>query len=272
MTFRIRTTPTRLMVAAVTTCLLLASSGSAGILFSYDASSGQFPTEQGWKAFEVDTEGPLTEPNTTGTSADYANAAMETFPGDGLGILHIRDTLTDDNANLPNFYYEWTPQQQNALMNYGLKLTVVLRGIAANTSGKGNIRIDMDGSSFESFDNIGPDRMVQVQGLSAELVKPDEDLHTVVITGEKSGANDFVFNATYDGDPLTGGVFGNVITSPSLPDLINSVYFGASSSGGNGTDILVRSVVMETLNVPEPGAAALLVFAFAALATTRRSV
>ena len=45
---------------------IMAPSASAAILFSYDGTTGQLPTDQGWQAYEVDVDGPLTAANTAG--------------------------------------------------------------------------------------------------------------------------------------------------------------------------------------------------------------
>lgn len=229
--------------------MALSASVHAAVLFSYDATTGQFPTEQGWSAFEVDTTGPLTEPNAEGSSSTHANVAIETFAGDGLSVLHIRDTLTDSTADLPNYFYPWDDGQKQVLANAGLKFTMLFAAEGTSTGGKGNVRIDLSGSIFESFDNIGSNRAIQVQGLSAELRIPDGALHELVITGTRSGANSYIFSATFDGDPLAAPLFGE-INSPNA-NLADSIYFGASSSGGRGTDIFVRSVTVETLSTVE---------------------
>ena len=246
--------PTRLWLAALVVFGLHGSIASAGILFSYDASGGQLPTDQGWSALDIDTDGPLTAPSGSGTTATEANVAMETFAGDGLGVLHLRDTLTDDPGNLPTYYYTWSAPQQNALINLGLKFTMEFKGLRTTQSGKGNVRFGFNGTEFETqgFTNIGPDRTYEVLGLSNELAPIDELLHTLVVEGQQVG-NDFVFSATLDGTAL-GTTLARLATNPAGAPIESTVYFGANSSGGRGADILVRSVVMETLTVPEPAA------------------
>jgi hypothetical protein len=246
------TSSMRLCLAALSLCLLQGTSSSAGILFSYDASAGQLPTDQGWNAFDIDTVGPLTAPSGSGTTPVNANAAMETFAGDSLGVLHLRDTLTDGPGDLPTFYYSWTTQQQNALVNRGLKFTMIFKGLRTTQSGKGNVRFGFNGTVFETsgFSNIPPDRTYEVLGLSNELAPLDDLLHTLVVEGEQLGS-DYVFTATLDGTVL-GSTLARLATNPASVPLESNVYFGANSSPGRGADILVRSVVMETLNVPEP--------------------
>jgi hypothetical protein len=250
--------------------LCASGSTSATVLFSYDATTGQLPTGQGWSAFDIDTDGSLTAPSGSGTTTDNANVAMETFAGDGLNVLHLRDTLTDDPGNLPTFYYPWTAQQKNALVNRGLKFTMEFKGLRTTQSGKGNVRFGFNGTVFETsgFTNIPVDRTYEVLGLSNELAPLDDLLHTLVVEGEKSGS-DYVFTATLDGTVL-GSTLARLATNPATPPLESNVYFGANSSPGRGADILVRSVVMETLNVPEPGSAVLASILIGALGLARR--
>src|SRR5690606_32643085 len=98
------------------------------------------------------------------------------------------------------------------------------------------------------------------------LAPNDGQFHTLAITGDKMG-DDYVFSYTFDGGapvPL------NIVTNPSPPAIESSVYFGASSSGGRGADILVKSVVMETLRIPEPAGAVLGAVALLGCAASRR--
>ena len=81
--------------AACLAMLLVVQPADAAILFSYDPSGGQLPTDQGWLGFEVDADGPLTAVSAggavSGTAAANANAAIENVGG--ANVLHIRDTL-----------------------------------------------------------------------------------------------------------------------------------------------------------------------------------
>jgi hypothetical protein len=263
------TTTSATQILAAAACALALATATApaavgGILFSYDSSTGQLPTEQGWLAYEIDSEGPLTAPNTIGAAADFANATIEDV--DGTPTLHIRDTLSDAAFDLPNFAYAWTPAQQQALLAHGLKFTMVYQGLTTTSSGKGNIRFGFNETEFEiQAANIGADRAIEVVGLSAELASPGS-FSTLVITGEMNAGN---FELAYS---FNGGaaVPLSIITNPSPAAIESAVYFGASSSGNRGTDILVRSVVMETLNVPEPTAASLMAFGLLTLAGKRK--
>jgi hypothetical protein len=235
------------LVASATLILGAAAPARAVVVFSYDSSTGQFPTAQGWGAFDIDTTGPLTAPNTVGTSAEFGNAAIESV--DGVPTLHIRDTLSDGAADLPSFYYPWTTQQQQMLINNGLKFTMVFQGLATTGSGKGNVRFGFNGTEFEFQNtNIDPDRTIEVNNFSSTLAPIDGQFHTLEIFGQKVGTE---FHFTYRVD---GGAESprNIISNPAPVPLESAVYFGATSSGGTGTDMLVRSITMETLNVVEP--------------------
>jgi hypothetical protein len=217
----------------------------AVVLFSYDATTGQFPTDQGWLGFDIDTTGALTDPNVEGTTSANANAVIENVSG--VNALHIRDTLTDGAGDLPNFYYPWNTAQQQSLINNGLKFTMVFQGLPTTTSGKGNIRFGFNGTEFEiQADNINPDNYIEVIGLSAELAPNDGQFHTLEIFGQRNGLN-YEFNYSFDGGSPTSVPVK--INNPSPATIESSVYFGASSSPGRGTDILVKSVTMETLGI-----------------------
>jgi hypothetical protein len=245
---------------------IMAPSASAAILFSYDATTGQLPTDQGWQAFEVDVDGPLTAANTAGTTAANANVAMETVSG--LPALHIRDTLTDSAFDLPNYYYAWTPAQQQALLTNGLKFTMVWQGLATTSSGKGNVRFGFNGTEFETqAGNIAADQAIEVLGFSSTLAPLDGAFHTLVITGQMNAGN-FELAYTVDGGtsvPLT------IIANPSPTQIEGSLYFGAQSGANRGADMYVRSVVVETLIVPEPAGALLLAIGMLALAWKRKN-
>lgn len=243
-----------------------AATASAAILFSYDATTGQLPTDQGWQAFEVDVDGPLTAANTAGTTAANANVAIETVAG--LPALHIRDTLTDTAFDLPNYYYAWTPAQQQALLANGLKFTMVWQGLATTSSGKGNVRFGFNGTEFETqAANIAADQAIEVLGFSSTLAPLDGAFHTLVITGQMNAGN---FELSYKVD---GGasVPLSIIANPSPAQIEGSLYFGAQSGANRGADMYVRSVVVETLNVPEPAGASLLAVGMVALAWKRKN-
>ncbi|MBA4104982.1 MAG: hypothetical protein C0485_04415 [Pirellula sp.] len=258
----------RLLLAAA--CALLVSaitahSASAAILFSYDSTTGQLPTDQGWQAYEIDLDGPLTAANIAGTTAANANAAMESLVGGSA--LHLRDTLTDAAFDLPNYYYAWTPAQQQALVANGLKFTMVWQGLATTGSGKGNVRFGFNGTEFETqAANIGADQAIEVLGFSSTLAPIDGAFHTLVVTGQMNAGN---FELSYKVD---GGasVPLSIIANPSPAQIEGSLYFGAQSSANRGTDLYVRSVVVETLNVPEPTAASLLAVGLLAFAWKRK--
>jgi hypothetical protein len=258
---------------ALFVCLLAGSTASAGVLFSYDAAGGQLPSDQGWAAYKVDTDGPLTAPNTVGTEADNSNVAIENVAGVG-NVLHIRDTLPTP-MELPTYYFQWTPTQQERLIEYGLKFTMTFKGLRTANGGKGNVRFDFSGSEFQNygFTNIGANQAFQINGMSSELAPLDDDYHTLEVIGQKVGTpgnEQFAFSGTFDGAPISNYLTGSgfaVVNSPNA-NLANSLYFGASSSGNTGADFLVKSVVVETLNVPEP--AALTLVACGALAVVCR--
>lgn len=243
-----------------------ASTAPAAVLFSYNASTGQLPTDQGWQAYEVDVDGPLTAANGTGTAAANANVALETLT-DGPA-LHIRDTLTDAAVDLPNYHYAWTPAQQQALLTQGLKFTMVWQGLATTSSGKGNVRFGFNGTEFETqAANIGADQAIEVLGFSSSLAAIDGAFHTLVVIGQMNAGN-FELSYTVDGG---ASVPLSIITNPSPTQIEASVYFGAQSGANRGTDMYVRSVVMETLNVPEPAAASLLAVGLLTFAWKRKN-
>ena len=259
----------RLFPAAVGALVVSAMAGataSAAILFSYDATTGQLPTDQGWQAYEIDLDGPLTAANTAGTTATNANVAMETVGGQPA--LHIRDTLTDAAVDLPNYYYAWTLAQQQALLTNGLKFTMVWQGLATTSSGKGNVRFGFNGTEFETqAANIAADQAIEVLGFSSTLAPLDGAFHTLVITGQMNAGN-FELAYTVDGGasvPLT------IIANPSPTQIESSIYFGAQSGTNRGADMCVRSVTVETLNVPEPAGASLLAVGMIALAWKRKN-
>lgn len=239
----------------VAVLLSFSYTSEGAILFSYDSTGGQFPTDQGWTAFEVDTAGPLTGASAagaiTGTAANNSNAAIEVV--DGINTLHIRDTLTDATADLPTFFYPWTALQRQSLIDNGLKLTVVAQ-VLTNTASNSNVRIGFNGTEFETqFDNIDADRTVQYQSFGAAAFPIDGAFHALVIAGQKNGVN-FDFTLAIDGG--APAALPNV-TNPALATFESTPYFGALSSAGRNSDILIRSVVMET--VPEPNALILIV-------------
>lgn len=251
---------------ALAVSMLAGATASAAILFSYDATTGQLPTDQGWQAYEIDLDGPLTAPNTAGTTAANANVAIETVGG--LPALHIRDTLTDAAVDLPNYYYAWTTAQQQALLTNGLKFTMVWQGLATTSSGKGNVRFGFNGTEFETqAANIAADQAIEVLGFSSTLAPLDGAFHTLVITGQMNAGN-FELGSTVDGGasvPLT------IIANPSPAQIESSIYFGAQSGANRGADMYVRSVTVETLNVPEPAAASLLSVGMLAFAWKRKN-
>jgi hypothetical protein len=233
--------------------LLQVNQLQAVVLFSYDSTTGQFPTAQGWSAFDIDSTGPLTAPNVEGTTATNANAVMELF--EGQSVLHIRDTLNDGPGDLPNFYYPWDTAQQQALIDNGLKFTMVFQGIPTTASGKGNVRFGFNGTEFEAqAANIDADRTIEVLGLSSTLAPNDGLFHTLEIFGQKNGLN-YDFSYSFDGGSPTPL---NIISNPAPSPLETAVYFGAQSSGGDGLDMLVKSVTMETLGIVPDQSATLL--------------
>jgi hypothetical protein len=186
---------------------------------------------------------------------------------EGMNVLHLRDTLTDSTGDLPNYSYPWTAAQQQTLINNGLKFTMVFQGLPTTTSGKGNVRFGFNNTEFEiQMDNIIADRTTEVLGLSAELAPNDGQFHTLVITGQKAGAN-FNLSWSFDGGASTAL---NYIANPAPAAIESTVYFGANSSAGRGTDILVKSVTMETI-VPEPAACILALWGAIGVAAVRRS-
>ena len=241
-------------VAACLAIALIARSVDAAILFSYEPSAGQLPTDQGWLGFEVDIDGPLTAASAggavSGTAANNANAAIENVGG--VNVLHIRDTLTDSTADLPNYYYPWTVAQQQALIAGGLRFTIVAQALT-NTASNSNVRFGFNGTEFETqFANINADQAVQVQSFGgASLFPLDGQFHTLVITGQPNGAN-IDFSYTHDGG---AAVAMTPVTNPTPAAFESTVYFGGFSSAGRNSDLLVKSVVMET--VPEPSTSAL---------------
>jgi hypothetical protein len=240
---------------------LAAQRGHAATLFSYDPSGGQVPTDQGWQAFEVDVTGPLTAANTAGTAADNSNAAIVNVSG--ANVLQVRDTLTDGTADLPNYSYAWSTAQQQALIAGGMRLTFVAQALTA-TGNNSTLRLGFNNTEFETqFDNIGTDQAIQVQTLGS-LFTLDGLFHTVVVTGKANGSN-YEFSYTLDGG---APVALSLVTNPTPTAYENSVYFGAFSSPGRTSDLLVKSVVMEAL--PEPGTAGLALMGACLAAGARR--
>jgi len=257
-----------LRAVGVATCwelllLLAGQPAGAAVLFSYDPSTGQFPTDQGWLAFDVDADGPLTAANTAGTSADNANAAIETV--EGMNVLHIRDTLTDSTADLPNYYYAWSAAEQQALIDNGLRFTLVAQALT-NSSNNSNVRLGFNGTLFESqFDNINPDQAIQVQSFGTAALFPlDAQFHTLVIMGMASGSN-FEFSYTMDGGAR---VALTPVTNPTPATFESTVFFGGFSSAGRTSDLLVKSVAMEA--IPEPSGVLMALTAACLAAMQRR--
>jgi hypothetical protein len=116
------------------------------------------------------------------------------------------------------------------------------------------------------MDNIIADRTIEVLGFSSDLASNDGLFHTLVITGKKNGTN-FDFAWSFDGGASTPL---NIIANPAPVAIESMIYFGANSSPGRGTDVLVKSVTMETI-VPEPAAALLIVWGAIGVAAVRRS-
>lgn len=250
-------------LVALAAAMLLGSVSQGAIIFSYDAATGQLPTDQGWSGFETDTTGPLTAANTSGTAANNANAAIEVV--DGINTLHLRDSLTDSTADLPNFYYPWSVPQQQALIDGGLRFTLVVQSLT-NTASNGNVRVGFNGTEFETqMDNIAADQTIQVLGFGAGAFPIDGQFHTLVITGQKNGTN-FDFSYAVDGGASTAL---SIVTNPAPTTIQSSVYFGGFSSAGRNTDLLVRSAVMETI-VPEPSAIVLALLGAIGIAAVRR--
>jgi len=251
-------------LVAMAAVMLLSNVSRGAIIFSYDATTGQFPTDQGWSGFETDTTGPLTVANTSGTAANNANAAIEVVSG--INTLHIRDTLTDGTADLPEFYYPWSVAQQQSLIDAGLRFTLVAQALT-NTGSNSNVRFGFNGTEFETqMDNIGPDQTVQFQSFGSAAFPVDGLFHTLVISGQKNGTN-FDMSYTIDGGASTALT---LVTNPAPTAFESTVYFGALSSTGRNSDLLVRSATMETILVPEPaGLALVLVSVFACVASIR---
>jgi hypothetical protein len=88
----------------------------------------------------------------------------------------------------------------------------------------------------------------------------------LVVTGRMNAGNFELFYAVDGG----AAVALPIIANPSPAQVESSVYFGAQSSGNRGADMYVRSVVMETLNVPEPAGATLLAIGMLAVAWKRK--
>jgi hypothetical protein len=218
---------------------------AAGVpLFSYDSATGQFPTDQGWSAFEVVTSG-------TGANASIVSLS-------GTNVLRMRDLNTGTAADLPNYYFPWTTQQQQQLIDYGLEFTFVTQLLA---SGGSNLRFGFNNTLFETvFDNITADQMITVP-LGASLVG---GFNTIVVTGSAvnvSGSNNFVFSYTVNG---TASTALTPTTNPSPATIESSVYFGSASSAGTSGDMYVRLADMRTIIVPEPAACGAAVVAVAA--------
>lgn len=221
--------------------LALAPFATAEVVFTYDSSLGTLPTAQGWSEFEIDSTGPLTAANTAGTAAANANAIIEDVGG--VPTLHMRDTLSDTGFDLPSFLYAWTTQQQETLLQKGVKFTMVWQGLTSGAS-NGNVRFGFNNTEFESQNtNILPDRTIEVTNLSSSLAPLDGQFHTLTIYGRKVGT-EFIFSSSVDDG---AEVSRSIITNPAPAAIQSAVYFGGNSSASLGSDFLVRTITMETL-------------------------
>lgn len=214
---------------------------AAEVVFTYDSSLGTLPSAQGWSEFEIDSTGALTAANTAGTAAANANAVIENV--DNIPTLHMRDTLSDTGFDLPSFLYAWTTQQQETLLQKGVKFTMVWQGLTAGAS-NGNVRFGFNNTEFEAQNsNILPDRTIEVTNLSSTLAPLDGQFHTLTIYGRKVGT-EFIFSSSVDG---AAEVSRSIIVNPAPTQLESAVYFGGNSSASLGSDFLVRTITMETL-------------------------
>ncbi|MCC6681275.1 MAG: PEP-CTERM sorting domain-containing protein [Phycisphaeraceae bacterium] len=225
----------------------------APISFSFDASGGQLPSDQGWGIGEIDD---------VGTIGVDANAAIVTDGVDG-NVLRIKDGWTPTNptsaADLPEYTHGWGgAANEQLLIDYGMKVTLVFRNEATAGGTNGLLRLGFTSTLFAAFDNIpATTRSLNFGDLKA--VRAGQTIgagnyHTLEVIGQKTGTNDFTFTISLDGDTPTA-------YSTFLNDNIvgGSVLIGATSSAGSGTDLWVKSFKVETLNeVPEPASAGLL--------------
>jgi hypothetical protein len=219
----------------------------AAVVFSYNATTGQLPTAQGWSFLEVDTTGPLTGPSVggavTGTSAANSNLALELV--EGVNTLHLRDTINETAFDLPTVYYPWTTGQQQQLLDNGLKFTLVAQ-VLTNTASNSNLRFGFNGTEFEiQNDNINADQTLSITNFGTTGIPLDGAFHTLTVLGQKNGTN-FDFTISVDGGPASPLT---PITNPAPAAIESTVYFGGLSSAGRNSDLLVRSAVMETLGV-----------------------
>ena len=229
--------PRLLVLALGAVSGLLLSTANAIVLVDYDSTSGTFPTDQGWSAYEIDDTGTITG-TAPGSAAVNANAVIELV--DNINTLHVRDWLSDSSYNLPEYYYPWTTEDQQLLASNGLTFTFEAQLLASSGS---NLRLGLNGTVFETdFDNIGADQMIQIP-LGTPLLGPD--FHTIVLTGQKNGSN-FDFSYSLDGG---AAIPISPTSNPSPAALESTIYFGGSSSAGTSGDMLVRSITLEAGDV-----------------------
>lgn len=231
----------------------LTSSAQAEVIFSYDASTGQMPTEQGWSAYNVQTG------STVGTNA---NAGMIMLNGES--VLHIKDYTNATGFRLPLFHHAYTDatnaNRESDLLNDGIRITMVFQA-NTETANNGIISVGMGGTAFEDADNIASNRHLFWYNLAQAGIG---EFHTLVMTGKLDANNNFSISHSIDGNPGPGSI------QNSAQIAVGGVFsFGAGSTSGVQTDLYIKSVAVEVLPIPEPASLGLLGIA-ASVAQRRR--
>lgn len=230
--------------------VLAGSAAYAAVVVSYDPSLGTFPDSQGFSAFEIDTDGVLGDPVDI---SNPANAALEVV--DAMDVLHMRDNISDGSFNLPMYLLDISSYQQ-AMFDNGFDLTLVYQSNSTSSGTNGLLRMGLS-SAFHAADNIDSDKVsLNIQDLS--LVAGTGTLHSILVQGSPNGSN-YDFTVSIDGeDPVPLESLGIGLTGVTTVGAVGgsgNLNIGATSSGGQGTDLLIKSFTLEF--VPEPSSATL---------------
>jgi len=238
--------------AGLCTIAVLSAATQAEIIFSYDASTGQMPTEQGWGSHEIQLG------DTVGVNA---NAGMIVLNGEN--VLHIKDYTTTTGFRLPLFTHTYTDSnnvnRELDLLNNGIRVTLVFQA-NGETSNNGIVSIGTGGTAFENADNITADRHLFWYNLAQAGTGT---FHTLVMTGTLDGDNNFIVTHTVNGSPGPGSI-GNAAMMA-----VGGVFaFGSGTTGGLQPDLYIKSVVVEVL--PEPASIGLVGLAAGAVLLRRQ--
>lgn len=236
------------------TCAVMVGGAQAEVIFSYDASGGEMPTSQGWQAYNIQT----------GTTVGVdANAGMTSVGSEN--VLHIRDYTQASGFRLPNFSHGYVDADNNDrsqdLLEHGMRITVVYQANGSQ-SGNGWLLVGTSGTAFEAADNIGTGQYWYLWDLGAGGTGV---WNTLVVTGMLNENNEYVFSTSLNG---FSGPWTLIPAAAGQPELADVFSFGCGSTSGTGTDLYVKSVVVEVL--PEPASSMLLVSGVGAVLFSRR--